>query len=71
MLFYITIFIIIGILIYCLFLFFGLSLLKAGKEMDKVDFQIRENYIKELEKTGEIPVEKIKEMERENKKTLL
>ena len=69
MLFFVSI-VIIGIVVYFLFLVFGLSFLKAGKRMDETDYKIRENYIKELEKTGEIPVEKIKELEKENRKTL-
>ena len=69
MLFFVSI-VIIGIVVYFLFLVFGLSFLKAGKRMDETDYKIRENYIKELEKTGEIPVDKIKEMEEENRKTL-
>ena len=69
MLFFVSI-VIIGIVVYFLFLVFGLSFLKAGKRMDQTDYKIRENYIKKLKETGEIPVDKIKEMEEENRKTL-
>ena len=70
MLFFVSLIALLGIIIYIIFLFFGLSFLKAGKKMDETDYKIRENYIKNLKETGEIPVAKIKELEKENKKTL-